>query len=784
MGKLITATTVKGTSHFLFRQLQGQESLGSLFEYTVDLVAENPREDLEALLGSPLTVTVNAESAKRHINGIITDAQFIGRESETSAYYIYRFSVRPWLWYLTQTSDCRIFQDQSAMAIIRQVLAKYPFDVEYKLLESYRNWQYCVQFRESDFQFISRLMQMEGIYYWFRHEDGKHTLVLADDAAVHEPVAGASEIPYVSPDRLAIADFAHIKEWNPSREIKPSAYATVDFDFNKPQASLDVRRKGPSPVARDLEIYEPIGGYAELEDGEHYARVGLQAQAAQKVRIQGRADQPLLATGATFKLKDHPEQAQNQAYLLVQTRYLLKEAPGTSSGGAPVWEHTIQVDFTAMPAAVQYRCLRTTPVPRAAGPQTAIVTGPAGEKIWTDQYGRIKVQFHWDREGQRNEQSSCWVRVSSPWAGGGFGGVQIPRVNDEVVINFVGGFLDRPIAVGRVYNASNMPAINLPDDATQSGVKTRSKDGGPDNANHMLFEDRPGQEKLSFGAEKDMDTHVKNNENLSVCAAQTGSHGGTTDMSVGGTDDNIFKGDSVETNGADHIRTITGLSNEIVNGPRKHRVGGSATTTMGRGLVRSVNGGLATLNYNAGRSRCVDTDYSHTAISHVKRTVNGSETSNVATGYFKEAKGGHLSMKAGAVGMTANGGNAQLNAKTEIRIEAGGNQSLSNPATLDHTCLNHTEKHNFSFKAKLMNNSTANIATSNGILNISLYGLSSTMASTTMRMSAIGVVGSPMHEDTDALRVEISGFKFKKYGVGNEPYAAHILLAGLINRLL
>lgn len=783
MGKIIHATTINGSSQFLFRRLHGQESLSTLFDYTVDLVADNPREDLEALLGTSLTVTIDSEG-RRHTNGIITDAQFIGRESQTSAYYIYRFTLRPWLWYLTQTSDCRIFQDRSALAIIRQILGKYPFDVEYRLLENYRDWLYCVQFRETDFQFVSRLMEKEGIYYWFRHENGKHTLVLGDEASVHEESAGHAEVSYYAPGRIARPDTPHIDSWMPARTIRPSAYATVDFDFNKPQANLDVLRKRASLVGRDLEIYDPAGGYFEQEDGEHYARVGLEALTVGNETIQGHADHAMLSAGAIFQLKNHPEAGQNKKYLILQTRYRMQEAPGVSAGGVEVWEHRIEVDFTAIPADVQFRAARTTPVPKAAGPHTAMVTGPAGEKIWTDRYGRIKVQFHWDREGRRDDQSSCWIRVSSPWAGGGFGGVQIPRVNDEVVVNFIGGFLDRPIVVGRVYNASNMPAINLPDDATQSGIKTRSKDGGPDNANHMLFEDRPGQEQLSFGAEKNMDTHVKNNENLSVAGTQAGSHGGTTDMSVGGTDDNIFRGASTETNGADLNRTIQGLSNEIVNGPRKHSVGGAVSATMGRGLVRAVNGGLATLTYNGGRSRTVHTDYSHTAASQVKRTVNGSETSRVATGYFKQAKGGHFSMKAGDIGMKTKGGIAQLNAKTSIKFESGGPQSLCNPATLDHVSQVHTEKHAFSFKGKLMKNTTDASRTSSGVMNVSLYGMSSVMSSTAMRLSAIGVVGTPMHEDMEAVRVELTGFKMKKYGSANEAFVAHILLAGLINRVL
>lgn len=783
MGKIITVITVKGQDHFLFRELKGHEAVSTLFDYQVDLVSDSYAEDLVGLLATSLTVTLNEDGRPRHFNGKIIDAQFIGRESQTSEYYVYRFTIRPWLWYLTQTADSRIFQNQSALAVIRQVLAKYPFEVEYRLLERYRNWQYCVQFDETDFNFVSRLMEHEGMYYWFRHEQDRHILVLADADTAHEAIAGASQIPYYPPDRLSRPQVSHIDAWMPRLEVHPTAYCTVDFDFSKPQARMDVKRKGMKRDGQELEIYDPIGGYVEPEDGERYAKIRLEGLTAERSTIAGQANLPFMAAGSIFTLKSHPDLSQNRDWLILRTHYHLKEAPGVSAGGVAPWEHQIRLRFTALPADVQYRAPRVTPVPRATGPHTALVVGPPGEKIWTDQYGRIKVHFHWDRHGQRDDASSCWIRVSSPWAGGGFGGVQIPRVNDEVIVNFVGGFLDRPMVVGRVYNASNMPAMNLPDDATQSGIKTRSKEGGPDNANSMLFEDRPGAEQLSFGAERDMDTHVKNNENLSVLGSQAGTHGGATTMSVGGIDDNIFCGPSTESNAANHERHINGMSNDIVNGPRTHQTGAAAVTLMGRGFVQNVNAGLANFTYSAGRSRKVQTDLSHTAASAVRRVVNGTESSTVSSGgFFKQVTGGALAMKAGAVQMKSKSGLSQFNAKTQIKLKSAGPQSLSNPATLGHTSLEHKETHGFSFKLKGMKNTTEDTYQSSGIISANVFGVSSTMSATSLRMSAVGLLATPVQADVNAAKVEISGFKMKKYGSGEESFLMAVLIAGLITR--
>ena len=783
MGKIITVITVKGQDHFLFRELKGHEAVSTLFDYQIDLVSDSYAEDLAGLLATSLTVTVNENGRPRHFNGQIIDAQFIGRESATSEYYVYRFTIRPWLWYLTQTADSRIFQNQSALAVIRQILMKYSFEVEYRLIEQYRDWQYCVQFDETDFNFISRLMEHEGIYYWFRHEQDRHVLVLADADTAHEAIEGASQIPYYPPDRLSRPHARYIDAWMPRIDMQPTAYCTVDFDFSKPQAGMEVKRKGMQKPAQELEIYDPIGGYVEPEEGERYARVRLEGLTAESRTIAGQANQPFMAAGSTITLKNHPDSVQNRDWLILRTYFHLKEAPGTSAGGVAIWEHQIRLRFTAIPASIQYRAPRVTPIPRATGPHTALVVGPPGEKIWTDQYGRIKVQFHWDRQGKRDDNSSCWIRVSSPWAGGGFGGVQIPRVDDEVIVNFVGGFLDRPIVVGRVYNASNMPAMNLPDDATQSGIKTRSKEGGPDNANSMLFEDRPGAEHLSFGAERDMDTYVKNNENLSVLGSQAGTHGGATTMSISGTDDNIFRGPSTESNAANQERNISGMSNDIVNGPRTHQVGAAAVTLMGRGFVQNVNAGLANFTYGGGRSRTVQTDFSHTASSVVKRTVNGTESSTVSCGgFFKHVTGGPLVMKAGAVDVKSKSGLSQFNAKTQIKLESAGPQSLSNPATLAHTSLQHRETHGFSFKLKGMKNTTEDSYQSSGVISANLFGIASTMAATSMRMSAVGLLATPVQADINAAKVEISGFKLKKYGSGEESFLLAVLISGLITR--
>lgn len=499
-----------------FRQMRGSEGLSQLFDFDVELVADNYNVDLKALLGKPLTIEIETLSGSRFLNGHVVRCEMIGRENSVSRYYIYRATVKPWLWYLTQTSDNKIFQQKSVPDVIKEVVGEYGFPFEMKLSASYRTWEYCVQYQETDFAFVSRLMEHEGIYYYFKHDNGQHTLVMTDDISSHQPMAGYDAIPYYGPDRLGKPQEEYISMWEIAAQITPDGYATVDYDFTKPGASLDaVSRRSGGSQSGNLEMFEWQGGFQEAGDGEQYSRIRLQELQSVQEQNRGISNARGIAPGYVFNLKNHPRSAENKEYLVVSVNYRMSIA-GYSSGTDS--EDFYEESFVALPSSVQYRAPRVTPIPRTYGPQTARVVGPAGEEIWTDKYGRIKVQFHWDRYGKKNENSSCWVRVSSPWAGGGFGGLQLPRINDEVVVDFIGGCPDRPLVLGRVYNANNMPPVELPGCANQSGFRSQTVHGDPSMCNKMLFDDTGGSELFHMRAQKDMCNEVVNDHNHTVGA--------------------------------------------------------------------------------------------------------------------------------------------------------------------------------------------------------------------------------------------------------------------------
>jgi type VI secretion system secreted protein VgrG len=508
-----------------FRQMTGHEGLSQLFEFEVELLADNFNLDLRALLGKPLTLELATTLAPRYLSGQVTRCVMVGRENSVSRNYIYRATVRPWLWYLTQTSDNKIFQQRSVPDIIKEVLGEYGYPFEFKLTGSYRSWEYCVQYQETDFAFISRLMEHEGIYYYFKHDQGQHTLVMTDDIASHGPMPGYADLPYFGPDRVTTPREEYVSMWEVAAQVTPDGYATVDYDFTKPGASLDAmsRRKGGSEPG-NLEVFEWQGGFQEAHHGEQYARVRLEELQSTQEQSMGLSNARGLAPGYLFTLRNHPRKTENREYLVVSVNYRMSVGGYSTDPGL---EERYEASFSALPSTVQYRAPRVTPIPRTHGPQTARVVGPAGKEIWTDKYGRIKVQFHWDRYGQRNESSSCWVRVSSPWAGGGFGGLQLPRINDEVVVDFIGGCPDRPIVLGRVYNANNMPPVELPACATQSGFRSQSVFGDPTMCNMMIFDDTLGAELVHQRAQKDMCHEVVNNHSHSVgCdyAVEVGGH--------------------------------------------------------------------------------------------------------------------------------------------------------------------------------------------------------------------------------------------------------------------
>lgn len=565
----------------LFWKLSGHEAMSELFELSLTLLGSDARLDRSKLLGQPVTVTIPTQNAlsSRYFNGKITRVAVSAVELSGIRYAAYQLMVEPDLWPMKRDRNLRIFQGQTVPQIINTLLSEYQVNVEDKLNGSYRVWDYCVQYQESSFAFISRLMELEGIAYHFRHEAGKHTMVLTDSATQHQPVSGYETIPYHQTASGGITTEEGIGQWALEDSVTPGIYSLNDYDFRKPNAWLFQARQNPaSPSPGSIDVYDWPGRFVDHGHGEFYARIRQERWQVEHQQIQASATAVGIAPGATFTLTNAPFFSDNGEYLTTAADYLFEENSYASGGNSDI---SHQIHFRVIPSSVVYRPAQVTDWPRTYGPQTAKVVGPEGESIWTDRYGRIKVKFHWDRHAKGDDTSSCWVRVSSAWAGQGFGGVQIPRVGDEVVIDFINGDPDRPIVTGRVYNEASMPPWDLPGDATRMGFMTRSKDGNQDNASYLFFEDKLGEESVDLHSEKNMNVSVEGMHNEVVHQQTIYSHLNTRSTSVVGHDTQTFNA------GQTIAITANGRNESIVDSETKSVTGYSSNSYTGNVVTES-----------------------------------------------------------------------------------------------------------------------------------------------------------------------------------------------------
>ncbi|EBR3874063.1 type VI secretion system tip protein VgrG, partial [Salmonella enterica subsp. enterica] len=541
----------------LFSSLNGSEALGSLFTYIVQLktpdtlnlgyVSPAANLPLKAMVGKDLCVNIELDGGgKRHISGLVTAARVVGHEGRSVTYEL---RMEPWVKLLTHTSDYKAFQNKTVVDILDEVLAEYPYPVEKRLVESYpvRTWQ--VQYGETDFDFLQRLMQEWGIYWWFEHSEDSHTLVLADAISTHHACPDSPEVEWHQKGLKLDKAFIHTIIANES--LRTGQWVLDDFDFKKPRSRLANTVANPRETGHaSYEHYEWPGDYFDKGEGEMLTRIRMEAQRSPGSRVHGAGNIRTLMTGYTFALMNHPTAELNQEYLLAQTTLFVQDNAQHSGQDQ---HFTFSTRFELHPTREVYRPQRTISKPHTKGPQSAIVTGPSGQEIWTDQYGRVKVQFGWDRYGKMDENSSCWIRVSYPWAGKGFGMIQIPRIGQEVLVDFKNGDPDLPIIVGRTYNQDTMPPWGLPGMASQSGIFSHSLYGGPTNGNMLRFDDKTGAEEVKFHAEKDLNTTVKNNETHTVNADRTKTiiHNEITKVHIDRTEDVFGK----------HTETIKGNRN-------------------------------------------------------------------------------------------------------------------------------------------------------------------------------------------------------------------------------
>jgi len=630
-----------------FESMTHSAALNALEEMQLLMVSTKADIDTDKLLGELAEVEINLrDGKKRVISGYVTR---FGMGIHRGRYFGYQATVRPWLWFLSRTSDCRIFQDKNVQEIVEAVFADHAAiaKYEFKLVRQYRKRTYCVQYRETDFNFVARLLEDEGIAWYFEHNPGgEHKLMLVDDISCHQPIAGDDSLHYYANVGQVPPDTEYVSHWNFTRTVKPGVASLTSYDFENPGLRLYVERAASRHHGEaHHEIFDYQGDYLTKDDGQQLADSRIDERQSQYERLTGQTNSHTLQVGHLFHLEGHPREDQNAEHLVTQTT-IQASAQSVQSDSGP---GEFQCSFTAMPSAQQFRPLRVTPKPFVQGPQTAVVVGPEGEEIFTDKYGRVKVHFFWDRFGDVHEKSSCWVRVSSPWAGKSFGFIQVPRIGQEVVVDFLEGDPDQPIVTGRVYNADQMPPWQLPANATQSGVLTRSSKGGAyTNANALRFEDKKGSEQVWLHAEKDQSIEVEHDE------AHWVGH------------DRSKMVDHDETSEVKHDRkeTIGNKDTLIVDKGGRwvtiHQKGENVDITGGR--VYTVGGGLDQNTMNSGRITTVNGPDSLKVNGPASTIVNGT-TTVINSGGLKNGI-------VGALGQTVSGG-ATINVGGAMQTKAG-----------------------------------------------------------------------------------------------------------------
>ena len=628
--RLLAIDTPLGKDVLLLQEITGYEGISRLFSYDLDLLAyDNDSISFDDIVGQKVSIKFQLpDGSPRYISGFVS--RFTQGETDKRLFTHYRAQVVPWLWFLTREADCRIFQNMAVPDIISKIFDPFDFkDFKLNLKSTYPKLEYCVQYRETSFNFVSRLMEEFGIFYYFDHTtQNKHTLVLADQSS-NLPVCHNSPISYDT-QAGGLADPEVIINWHVGQEVKTGKYTVTDYNFTTPSTSLLANE--PTVVSlsasQDLELYDYPGLHTTKDEGDIVAKVRMQEEEAGYMVVSGAGNCRGLMSGFSFELKNHYRSDQNTNYVATEVRHF--GSAGQSYTAATTGGETYSNHFTCMPASVPYRPLRVTPKPFVQGPQPAMVVGKSGEEIWVDKYGRVIVQFYWDRLGEKNENSSCWIRVSQPWAGGNWGAIWIPRIGQEVLVSFLEGDPDRPVITGRVYNADQMPPYTLPDNQTRSTFMSRSSKGGSSsNYNELRFEDLKGQEQIFMNAEKDMDLRVEN--------------------------------DSREFIGANRHLIVTANQQEQVNADKHLQVTGNHNEKIGGNMSLQVTGNQME-KVTGNKSLSVTGNQNESVTGNVSLSVTGGKNDSITMSYAMTAMSIHLTGQSGIV----------IECPAGITLKAGG----------------------------------------------------------------------------------------------------------------
>ncbi|WDP92886.1 MAG: type VI secretion system tip protein VgrG [Desulfobacter sp.] len=576
--KEFSIETPLGENALLLTGFTGREGISDLFQFDLTLISEEQSVNFEKIVGQNVTITAVLDEAYRFINGVVSrfSQEFSG--SKDQGIYRYAATIVPWFWLLTRTSDSRIFQKMSVREIIEKVFSDNQFeDYRMDLTGKLPKREYTVQYNETDFNFVSRLLEEEGIFYFFEHEHGKHTMVIANHAGANASCWDKEGFNFFLSGREDFTD--QIEQLTLKKQIRSGKYTLKDYNYDIPDTDLEVTYDttiGLGPGIR--ERYDYPGGYEKRDAGDSLAAIRMEEEEARVATLSGTGSFREYTAGAKFTLRC-PEQDvkwNNTKYLLTRVAHRMdQEATYTSGVSAGPGMKIYENQFECIPHDVPFRPPRKTPVPVIKGVQTAVVVGPAGEEIYTDELGRIKVQFHWDREGELNENSTCWLRVAQSMAGLGWGAVYLPRIGHEVIVEFLEGNPDRPIVTGQVYHGVNTPPYALPDEKTKTTFKSNSSPGG-DGFNEIRFEDKAGEEQVFIHAQRNQDIRTK------------------TDRYewVGNESHLIVQKDQIEAIYENKHLSVLGNRNEAVDGSYSLETGGDIQEKTGGNHALDASGAI------------------------------------------------------------------------------------------------------------------------------------------------------------------------------------------------
>ena len=639
--RLIAVETPLGRDALIFRSMRVSEALGRMFEINLELLSSDFDIAFDKMLGQSVTVRIEPEPGRgdaRYFNGLVSEFSQTGALGEHATY---RATLRPWLWFLTRSADCRIYQAKTVPDIIDEIFKDHGMSDYTTPSGTFRKWDYCVQYRETAFNFVSRLMEQEGIYYYFEHTNGKHTMKLCTPESSKAAYPRYDEIRYSHEGSQD--EQGRIHSWELTRNVQPTSYALDDYNYETPGTSLAANEavsRGHSLA--EFGIYDYPGEYSTAADGKNYAKLRIEELQAEFERVYGTADARGLACGYVFTLTGEVRRKdQEREYLVVSATHVATSADVESGSGGGTVEYSCS--FQAMDSKSPFRTPRTTPKPVVQGPQTALVVGPSGEEIHTDKYGRVKIKFHWDRYGKADDNSSCWVRVGQSIAGNTWGAFTLPRIGQEVIVEFLEGDPDRPLVTGSVYNDANKPPFELPQEKNRFGIRSNSTKQGSGGFNELTFDDTTDKEQIVLHAQNDMhvkvlndrhdeilnDLHrivendkfenVKRNYNLDVGGDKLDNVGGKLSLKV--------TGDVAEEFGGDHSETTTG--DVFIKGANIVLEAGTNITLKVGGSWIAIEAGGITINTSGtleGKGTSVE--------------ITASATAKVDGGGMTEIKGG------------------------------------------------------------------------------------------------------------------------------------------------